>query len=338
MPRPSARPPKIIPVPEPPKPKARANAPRAKSGPVLTAPAVRAIAPPVTELSAKKAAATAVPTAASVKSHQPAKPPTPARILPSTASKGAARQSRHAKTPIAEGSAAARPVADPPKQSARKRVLPPPVSTQPNRRATSKPAAAIARPLPPRKESGTNSSHENQISAPSIGLSARPKTERPEIASTRKQGSKNGIVQPPPPKSNPAPIVSTSKKRESPAAHLKPRRKALRIVDLGRPHNTNTQDGALLYALHILSGADAIWEPLKLTGPTDAELERAAEDYFPVLLGYNSERQKGFTIGRKSQPYFIWGTGNAAGRRLEGPFLIQKIRAILCLPDRTNKP
>jgi hypothetical protein len=106
-------------------------------------------------------------------------------------------------------------------------------------------------------------------------------------------------------------------------------------VDLAQPHNTNTQDGALLFALQILSDAQAPWERFRHAGATDAELEKAVESYFPVLLGFHAERQKGFYIGRRPEPFFVWGNTAAAGGCLTGGALLKRIRAVLCLSTRT---
>ena len=146
-----------------------------------------------------------------------------------------------------------------------------------------------------------------------------------------------GVAVPAPPKKRPAAPVSTSQKQKTAATPSRLPAKVHRIVDLSQPHNTNTQDGALLFALHILSGAHATWEHLKHVGPSDDELARAVETYFPSCLGFHAERQKGFYIGRRPEPFFVWGNAATAGRYLAGPALLKRVRAVLCLPDRTEE-
>jgi len=135
------------------------------------------------------------------------------------------------------------------------------------------------------------------------------------------------------------PLPREAKKASVPVAGpaLRASARAHRIVDLSQPHNTNTQEGALLFALQILSGAQTTWEYLRQVGASDAEIEDAVERYFPVLLGFHAERQKGFYIGRRPEPFFLWGNASAAGGCLVGAALLRKVRSVLCLPDRTPK-
>ena len=111
----------------------------------------------------------------------------------------------------------------------------------------------------------------------------------------------------------------------------------MRILDLSQPHNTNTQEGALRFALQIFSGSEAAWEQLRCVGPSDAELAKALDSYFPTLLGFRGERQRGFTIGRMPEPYFVWGDEPSSRNFLAGPALLKKVRAVLCLSDRTQQ-
>ncbi len=113
--------------------------------------------------------------------------------------------------------------------------------------------------------------------------------------------------------------------------------RAQRTLNLSLPHNTNTYDGALLFALHILSGAADTWESLRYTGASDSELEAAVATYFPTYLGYHSERQKGFRIGQKPEPYFVWGNASGVGRCLKGSDLLNKIRTVLRLPNPAHE-
>ena len=69
-------------------------------------------------------------------------------------------------------------------------------------------------------------------------------------------------------------------------------------------------------------------------GATDAEIETAISAYFPMQLGYHTDRQKGFYIGRRPEPFFVWGNVATAG--LAGAALVKKVRAVLCLPDRAG--
>ena len=109
--------------------------------------------------------------------------------------------------------------------------------------------------------------------------------------------------------------------------------RSCRIVDLSQPYNTNSREGALLFALRIFSDASATWERLQQAGASDFELQTAIESYFPVLLGFHAQRQKGFYIGRLPEPFFLWGNPEGTGGYLAGPALLKKVRDVLCLPD-----
>ena len=92
-----------------------------------------------------------------------------------------------------------------------------------------------------------------------------------------------------------------------------------------------------MFALHILAGAQATWEKFQRDGATEAEMETAIRSYFPAHLGFHTERQKGFYIGKNPEPFFLWGNVGAAGTLLAGAALCKKVRAVLCVPERPGK-
>jgi hypothetical protein len=216
----------------------------------------------------------------------------------------------------------------------------PPEATKPQVRARSPKAVASTEPIksaPTTKRVTVPELQSVPKSAGRIGAAKTANTSGRARAKTAvtaageavtKLGST--VVPPLPQKAKKMPVPAGASAQRAPV-------RAHRIVDLSQPHNTNTQEGALLFALQILSGAEATWEHLRELRPSDAELEEAMDRYFPVLLGFHAERQKGFYMGRKPEPFFLWGNESTAGGYLTGAALLKKVRAVLRLADRTKK-
>lgn len=198
-------------------------------------------------------------------------------------------------------------------------------------RRTARRATEPTAPAPNKPESRPVTSPAS-AKATKAAPSLKPKSAQKTTATASKTGKTPAAKTPQPgstpARSSPPPPASTQRAAGRPS-------RTHRIIDLRRPHNTNTLEGALEYALHIVEGADAYWQEQRQKRLSDAELEAViGEAFMPGEFGYRAAGQKGFTTRGGPHPEFWWGGASAAAAVLKGAPLVARVRGVLNLATK----